>query len=44
MGTVPVDDGFGPPPGAAGTSGSAGKIAPPPPPTAPYTGVSPDRR
>jgi hypothetical protein len=44
MGTVPVDDGFGPPPGAAGTSGSSGKIAPPPPPTAPYTGVGPDRR
>jgi hypothetical protein len=44
MGTVPFDDGFGPPPGAAGTSGTAGKVPVAPPPTAPYTGIGPDHR
>jgi hypothetical protein len=44
MGTVAVDDGFGPPGGAAGSGGKAEVKPAPPPAAAAYTGPNPTRQ
>jgi hypothetical protein len=44
MGTVAVDDGFGPPGGAAGSAGKAEVKPAPPPAAAAYTGPNPTRQ